>query len=73
MKRKWWIEKTKLGFGVMKSYPPIRKETVIRPSLQDCIASGEADPISDRERQQLEELRQEFIKRFGYDPEEEND
>lgn len=73
MKRKWWIEKTIAGYGVIKSYPPIRKETVIRPSLQDRIASGEADPISDRERQQLEELRQGFIQRFGYDPEEDYD
>lgn len=36
--------------------------------LQKRIANGEADPISDREREQLEELRQDFIRRFGYDP-----
>ena len=26
------------------------------------------DPISDREREQLEEIRQIYIRRFGYDP-----
>jgi hypothetical protein len=39
-------------------------------SLSARIARGEADPISDREREQLEELRQGFIKKFGYDPDE---
>lgn len=38
--------------------------------LQKRIAAGEADPISDRERQQLEELRHVFIRRFGYEPDE---
>ncbi len=38
-------------------------------SLQRRIAAGEADPISDRERAQLEEIRQIGIRRFGFDPE----
>ncbi|MCJ1703793.1 hypothetical protein MT351_08325 [Rathayibacter sp. VKM Ac-2926] len=37
-------------------------------SLQRRIAAGQADPISDREREQLEELRQTFVRRFGKDP-----
>ncbi len=38
-------------------------------SLQRRIAAGEADPISDRERAQLQEIRQTYIRRFGVDPE----
>ncbi|WP_183420879.1 hypothetical protein [Microbacterium proteolyticum] len=40
-------------------------------SLQRRIAAGEADPISDREREraQLQEIRQTYIRRFGVDPE----
>ncbi|NQX18072.1 hypothetical protein [Rathayibacter sp. VKM Ac-2857] len=37
-------------------------------SLQRRIAAGQADPISDREREQLEELRRTFIRRFGEEP-----
>lgn len=38
-------------------------------SLQRRIAAGEADPISERERAQLQELRETYIRRFGVDPE----
>lgn len=38
-------------------------------SLQRRIAEGKAEPISDRERDQLEELRQTYIRRFGREPE----
>ncbi|MDP9696135.1 UNVERIFIED_ORG: hypothetical protein J2X79_003714 [Arthrobacter globiformis] len=37
-------------------------------SLQRRIAAGKAEPISDRERAQLEELRQVYIRRFGKEP-----
>ena len=37
-------------------------------SLQRRIKAGEADPISDREREQLEEIRQVYIRRFGKEP-----
>lgn len=40
-----------------------------RSSLQRRIKAGKADPISDYEREQLEEMRQVFIRRFGFDPE----
>lgn len=33
--------------------------------LQERIRLGLADPISDREREQLEEIRQVYIRRFG--------
>ncbi len=36
-------------------------------SLQARIAAGYADPISDRERQQFQELRAIGIRRFGID------
>lgn len=36
-------------------------------SLRARIAAGYADPISDRERQQLQELRAIGIRRFGID------
>jgi hypothetical protein len=36
--------------------------------LHRRIAAGEADPISDREREQLQELRAAYIERFGEDP-----
>lgn len=60
MNTNWWIEKTNAGYGVMKSYPPIRKNNVIRPKAE-CI-----DAI---EHAELVQLREDFIKRFGYDPE----
>lgn len=28
---KWWVEKTKGGYGVIKTDPPLIKETVLRP------------------------------------------
>lgn len=31
MTRKWWFEKSNLGYAVIKFYPPVRKETVLRP------------------------------------------
>lgn len=37
-------------------------------SLQERIAAGIADPISEREREQLEEMRMIYIDRFGSDP-----
>jgi hypothetical protein len=37
-------------------------------SLQRRIAAGKAEPISDREREQLQELRQAFVRRFGKEP-----
>lgn len=37
-------------------------------SLQERIAAGIADPISEREREQLEEMRMIYIDRFGKDP-----
>ena len=37
-------------------------------SLQHRIAAGKAEPISDRERAQLQELRQVYVRRFGKDP-----
>lgn len=37
-------------------------------SLQSRIAAGKAEPISDRERDQLEALRQTYIQKFGVDP-----
>ena len=37
-------------------------------SLQRRIAAGKAEPISDRERAQLQELRQAYSRRFGKDP-----
>lgn len=37
-------------------------------SLQRRIAAGKADPISERERAQLQELRQTYIRTFGVDP-----
>ncbi len=37
-------------------------------NLQERIAAGLADPISEREREQLEELRMIYIDRFGKDP-----
>ncbi|WP_160317628.1 hypothetical protein [Arthrobacter sp. RIT-PI-e] len=37
-------------------------------SLQRRIAAGKAEPISDRERAQLEELRQVYVRRFGKEP-----
>jgi hypothetical protein len=37
-------------------------------NLQQRIASGQADPISDYERARLEEIRQIYIRRFGEDP-----
>lgn len=37
-------------------------------NLQQRIASGQADPISDRERAQLEEIRALYIRRYGKDP-----
>jgi hypothetical protein len=37
-------------------------------SLQRRIADGKAEPISDRERAQLQELRQAYVRRFGKQP-----
>lgn len=37
-------------------------------NLQERIAAGIADPISEREREQLEEMRMIYIDRFGSDP-----
>ncbi|MGP6206237.1 hypothetical protein ACQVDU_14975 [Microbacterium sp. F2] len=37
-------------------------------SLQRRIAAGKAEPISDRERAQLQELRQVYVRRFGKEP-----
>jgi hypothetical protein len=37
-------------------------------SLQRRIAAGQAEPISDRERAQLQELREVYIRRFGTEP-----
>jgi hypothetical protein len=37
-------------------------------SLQRRIAEGKADPISDRERAQLQEIRAIYVRRFGKDP-----
>jgi hypothetical protein len=34
-------------------------------ALPARIKAGEAEPISDREREQLEEMKQLYIKRFG--------
>ncbi|UVG35286.1 membrane protein [Microbacterium phage Cece] len=43
-----------------------RKRRLRRLSgLQRRIAEGKADPISDREREQWEELRQSYIRRFS--------
>lgn len=38
-------------------------------SLQRRIASGKAEPISERERAQLRELRNAYVNRFGKEPE----
>lgn len=37
-------------------------------SLQWRIATGQVEPISDRERAQLQELREAYIRRFGEVP-----
>ncbi|MBF4570777.1 hypothetical protein ITJ57_18570 [Plantibacter sp. VKM Ac-2880] len=36
--------------------------------MQRRIAAGKAEPISDRERAQLKELRQVYMNRFGKEP-----
>ena len=54
----------------LRSSASKRTVTGNRGSLRQRIAAGEADPISDRERAQLQELRQTYIRRFGVDPEE---
>jgi hypothetical protein len=36
--------------------------------LQQRIAKGKAEPISERERAQLQELRQAYVRRFGKQP-----
>jgi 2-oxo-4-hydroxy-4-carboxy--5-ureidoimidazoline (OHCU) decarboxylase len=36
--------------------------------LHERIRSGDADPISDREREQLEAIRTAYVRRFGEDP-----
>lgn len=46
-----------------------RKRSKDEPqTLQERIAAGIADPISEREREQLEEMRMIYIDRFGRDP-----
>jgi hypothetical protein len=47
--------------------------TRMKSSLQRRIDSGQAEPISDRERAQLQEIREIFIQRFGSDPSGEHD
>lgn len=37
--------------------------------LQRRIAAGEADPISDLEREQYEQMEQVYLRRFGKKPE----
>jgi hypothetical protein len=37
-------------------------------ALAQRIAEGKADPISDREREQLQEMRQAYVRRFGEEP-----
>jgi hypothetical protein len=40
-----------------------------RPSaLAERIAAGKADPISQREREIVAEIRASFIQKYGYDP-----
>jgi hypothetical protein len=36
--------------------------------LQRRIAEGRAEPISDRERAQLREMREIYVRRFGREP-----
>lgn len=38
--------------------------------LQKRIAAGKADPISDREREQLRAIRELYVQRFGTQPSE---
>ncbi|WP_161804399.1 hypothetical protein [Microbacterium sp. GCS4] len=42
--------------------------TKVKSGLQRRIDSGRAEPISDRERAQLQEIREIYIRRFGSDP-----
>ena len=65
------------GSAVEELFTVQRKETLVlgkssKPlsGLQKRIAEGKADPISNREREQLEEIRAIYKKRFGRDIEE---
>lgn len=44
------------------------KMTKRASGLQRRIAAGKAEPISERERAQLQELREAYVRRFGKEP-----
>ncbi|MFB7252381.1 hypothetical protein [Microbacterium sp. NPDC056234] len=48
-------------------------EKKLTSSLQRRIAAGKAEPISDLEREQLRQLREIYVRRFGKDPDTQRD